>query len=59
MTRTKTTESLISALMILLIALVLILARGDAHGCWAAEWSETSRQSTSSPFEAQPRWPSE
>ena len=33
MTRSKTTESLFSALVILLIALVLILARGDAHGC--------------------------
>jgi hypothetical protein len=32
MTRSKTTESLVSALVILLITLVLVLARKTAHG---------------------------
>ncbi len=31
MTRSKTVESLVSALVILLIALLLLLARGDTH----------------------------
>jgi hypothetical protein len=35
MTRSRPTESLVSALVILLIALVLLLARATAHGCSA------------------------
>jgi predicted carbohydrate-binding protein with CBM5 and CBM33 domain len=36
MTRSKTTESLVSALVILLITLLLVLARATAHGRSAA-----------------------
>ena len=32
MTRSKTTESLVSALVILLVTLLLVLARATAHG---------------------------
>jgi hypothetical protein len=35
MTRSRATESLVSALVILLIALVLLLTRATAHGCSA------------------------
>jgi len=36
MMRSRTTESLVSTLVILLVALVLMLARATAHGCSSA-----------------------
>lgn len=49
MARSKTVESLISAAMILIVALILILARGDAQGCWVDGSSEKHRHTTSGP----------
>lgn len=50
MTRSKTAESLVSALVILFIALVLILARGHAHGWPMNEPSgQTSEWTSASP----------
>jgi hypothetical protein len=46
MTRSRPIESLVSALVILLIALVLLLARATAHGCSAVPPTCTTAQHT-------------